>query len=154
MSDEQTNVLFQFPIYFSFIAFEKKEKKLFVKEENKFREELVQMKKPKLIHSRRNLDNSETSRFQSIMTLLKITKLTTPPKRPIVATFRLTYNAFAAEFAIYLRDLLEAYIKANVMKVQETLEDLNKDDAENLISLDVVCLLTNVPVANAISLAT
>ena len=53
----------------------------------------------------------------------------------------------------YQRKLPETNINTNVKKVQETLKDLNLAD-DNIISLDVVSLFTNVSVAHAIALAT
>ena len=139
--------------FIHFSPFEEKTN-LLLKEQKKFREKLLQMKKSNLIseevYNKLKPVDSQPARF---FAPAKVHKENTPIP-PVAAMPGSTHHALAAEFRNYLRKLPAANINTNVEKVQETLKELSLDDDEDIISLDLVSLFTNVPEANAIKLAT
>ena len=122
----------------------------------KFGEKLLQKKKPNLFQGIYNKVKQVISQSAGYYSLAKVQNKNTA-LRPIVAMPGSTYHASAAELGNYLRKLPEANMNTNVKKIQETMKHLkldDDDDDENIISLDMVSLFTNVPVANAITLHT
>ena len=84
--------------------------------------------------------------------LAKVHKQITPV-RPIVSMPGSAYHRLAVELGCYLNRLPQANINVNVPKVQESITSLSLESDEDLVSLDVVSLFTNVPVKEAINIA-
>ena len=63
------------------------------------------------------------------------------------------YHKLSLEIAEWLKKLPGANIKRKVKDVQTTLSALHLEDDEDVVSLDVESLFTNVPVQETISLA-
>ena len=92
---------------------------------------------------------SQAARFYG---LAKVHKQNTPV-RPIVSMPGSAYHKLAVELGCYLKRLPQANINVNVPKVQESITSLSLEPDEDLVSLDVVSLFTNVPVKEAIIIA-
>ena len=122
-------------------------------EEKKFRNKLDKMRKRGLIseefYKKVVPCGSQPARFYG---LAKVRKKDTP-LRPIVSMPGSVYHKLSLEIAEWLKKLPEANINTKVKDVQTALSALHLEDDEEIVSLDVESLFTNVPVHETISLA-
>ena len=70
--------------------------------------------------------------------------------RPVLSMPGTMYELLSKELASIINKLPQAKISCNAQEINRNLGDLKLNDEEQLISLDVVSLLTNVPVDEAI----
>lgn len=76
------------------------------------------------------------------------------PLRPIVSMPRSAYHPLIKQLAKWISKLLEASISCNAGQVMRQLSDIQLQSDEQLVSLDVEGLFTNVPVNEAVEYTT
>ena len=121
-------------------------------QEKNFKAKLYKMRKRGLIseefYKKVILRGSQPARFYGLAKVHKKDILL----RPIVSMPGSVYHKLSLEIAERLKKLPEANINTKVEDVQTALSALHLDD-EEIVSLDVESLFTNVPVQETISLA-
>ena len=75
------------------------------------------------------------------------------PLRPVLSMLGSSYNNLNKVLAKIFKKIECANKETNSLDAREILESINLEHNENLISLDVKCLYTNVPLNEAINIA-